>query len=54
MARDAEVGLPRAANLLTRSLYATLRPRQQAFVRSQQRWVNNLNSISKFGRMPPR
>ncbi len=30
-----------------------LMPRRQAFVRSQQRWVNDLNSIPKFDKMPP-
>jgi len=29
-------------------------PRQQGFGRSQQAWVNNLNSIPKFVKMPPR
>ena len=29
-------------------------PRRQIFVRSQQRWVNDLNSIPKFEGMPPR
>jgi hypothetical protein len=29
-------------------------PRRQIFVRSQQRWVNDLNSITKFEGMPPR
>src|SRR5246127_2825405 len=29
-------------------------PRRQIFVRSQQAWVNDLNSIQKFDRMPPR
>jgi hypothetical protein len=29
-------------------------PRRQAFVRSQQAWVNDLNSIPKFDEMPPR
>jgi hypothetical protein len=28
-------------------------PRRQLFVRSQQEWVNNLNSILKFDKMPP-
>jgi hypothetical protein len=27
-------------------------PRKQLFVRSQQAWVNNLNSIQKFDKMP--
>lgn len=29
-----------------------LMPRRQIFVRSQQPWVNDLNSIPKFDRMP--
>lgn len=29
-------------------------PRQQAFARSQQAWIDNLNSIPKFDGMPPR
>ena len=29
-------------------------PRRQIFVRSQQPWVNDLNSIPKFDGMPPR
>lgn len=29
-------------------------PRRQGFVRSQQSWVNDLNSIPKFAGMPPR
>jgi hypothetical protein len=28
-------------------------PRRQLFVRSQQAWVNNLNSITQFEKMPP-
>jgi hypothetical protein len=28
-------------------------PRRQGFVRSQQSWVNDLNSIAKFDGMPP-
>lgn len=28
-------------------------PRRQLFVRSQQAWVHNLNSVLKFDRMPP-
>jgi hypothetical protein len=28
-------------------------PRRQAFVRSQQAWVNNISSIPKFDTMPP-
>ena len=28
-------------------------PRRQLFVRSQQTWVHNLNSVLKFDRMPP-
>jgi hypothetical protein len=28
-------------------------PRRQLFVRSQQVWVNNLNSIPQFDKMPP-
>ncbi len=28
-------------------------PRKQVFARSQQAWVNNLNSIPKFEKMPP-
>ena len=28
-------------------------PRKQLFVRSQQAWVNNLNSIPKFDKMAP-
>jgi len=29
-------------------------PRRQIFVRSQQAWVNDLSSIPKFEKMPPR
>ena len=29
-------------------------PRQQSFVRSQQAWVNEVRSIPKFDKMPPR
>ncbi len=29
-------------------------PRRQLFVRSQQVWVNHLNSLMKFDMMPPR
>jgi hypothetical protein len=38
------------------AIYATSTgdvPRRQIFVRSQQPWVNNLNSIPKFDGMPP-
>jgi hypothetical protein len=28
-------------------------PRKQLFTRSQQAWVNNLTSITKFDKMPP-
>jgi hypothetical protein len=28
-------------------------PRRQVFVRSQQAWINDLNSIAKFDHMPP-
>jgi hypothetical protein len=31
-----------------------LAPRRQLFVRSQQTWVNDLDSIPKFDKMPPR
>jgi hypothetical protein len=29
-------------------------PRRQLFVSSQQKWVNDLNSMAKFDKMPPR
>jgi hypothetical protein len=45
-AYNVRVGVLRQRNELV--------PRRQLFVRSQQAWVNDLNSIPKFDKMPPR
>jgi hypothetical protein len=47
---------PKAYNVRLGSLRQRneLVPRRQIFVRSQQAWVNDLNSIPKFDGMPPR
>jgi hypothetical protein len=46
---------PKAYNLRVRALRQRneLVPRRQFFVRSQLEWVNDLNSIPKFDKMPP-
>ena len=45
-AYNVRVGVLRQRNELV--------PRRQVFVRSQQAWVNELDSIQKFDKMPPR
>src|SRR6516225_9004932 len=42
------------ASIDRRQAWHELAPRRQIFVRSQQAWVNDLNSIPKFDGMPPR
>ena len=46
---------PKAYNVRVGSLRQRneLVPRRQLFVRSQQAWINELNSIPKFDGMPP-
>jgi hypothetical protein len=49
-------GDPKAYNVrvgVVRQRYELV-PRRQLFVRSQQTWVNDLGSITKFDKMPPR